>query len=554
MVYSGKLGEPPPVRLPLRVAWVISGAVRTLYLCSFGLRRNVLDAPGDAEYNIFAAVSHEGTEMELQGLAALKYFPETLAMLVDNEVSCRLDPEASRANITTSLIRKSSSGRWGRPRSSWSIQRCLQRNYWYQYPKVGAGFALAMRHARTKGFSYDLAVRARTDVLFTARLDLVAMHLGYVSREATRRAGGEYVANEATGHCGELSQIKATPLCWTMQLSDHFIFGTSDIMMDLWCAPIPVAICPLCFVERGWAVRRMNITSMDDEYPCCEEVLRWNLVFRVGVRQAADEEQEPTLPRFSSFQSSDVPDLSDADVEWFQGDKMRPRSGCPVPTQDKKGPRHELCARAEKKVNHDPWQRLGTDHTRTAKATARMRNAARNQVLAPYRAPLWRIKPGLGFGVRSQKPEKKEKRGGKAENEGKPSKAAKQCMKSKGKSAICRGLDLNHGPQIDVVNSTFSGLGQCSRPTMDACAEQMAAREDPTAPAAPAGGGGKAKAQACPIMGKPCRRCHFWLTDEKSRACLPPNSVLPNVLSGKVRSHIRGERKLRKNGPGEAIV
>ena len=104
MVYSGKLGEPPPVRLPLRVAWVISGAVRTLYLCSFGLRRNVLDAPGDAEYNIFAAVSHEGTEMELQGLAALKYFPETLAMLVDNEVSCRLDPEASRANITTSLM------------------------------------------------------------------------------------------------------------------------------------------------------------------------------------------------------------------------------------------------------------------------------------------------------------------------------------------------------------------------------------------------------------------------------------------------------------------
>ena len=209
MVYTGKLAELPPVKLPLRVAWVVSGAVRTLYLCSFGLRRNVLDAPGNAVYDVFAAVSHEGTEMELQGLAALKYFPETLALLVDNEVACRFDRTSQHANITSSLLRKNPSGRWGRPRNSWAVQSCQQRNYWYQYSKVGVGFAMAARHARSKGFSYDLAVRARTDVLFTARLDLVALHLGYLQRDATLRASGEYLATEATGSCGELSEIKA---------------------------------------------------------------------------------------------------------------------------------------------------------------------------------------------------------------------------------------------------------------------------------------------------------------------------------------------------------
>ena len=209
MVYTGRLAELPPVKLPLRVAWVVSGAVRTLYLCSFGLRRNVLDAPGNAVYEVFAAVSHEGTEMELQGLAALKYFPETLALLVDNEVACRFDRTSQHANITSSLLRKNPSGRWGRPRNSWAVQSCQQRNYWYQYSKVGVGFAMAARHARSKGFSYDLAVRARTDVLFTARLDLVALHLGYLQRDATLRASGEYLATEATGSCGELSEIKA---------------------------------------------------------------------------------------------------------------------------------------------------------------------------------------------------------------------------------------------------------------------------------------------------------------------------------------------------------
>ena len=234
MVYTGKLAELPPVKLPLRVAWVVSGAVRTLYLCSFGFRRNVLDAPGNAVYDVFAAVSHEGTEMELQGLAALKYFPETLALLVDNEVACRFDRTSLHANVTSSLLRKTPSGRWGRSRNSWAVQSCQQRNYWYQYSKVGVGFAMAARHARAKGFSYDLAVRARTDVLFTARLDLVALHLGYLQRDATLRASGEYLATEATGACGELSEIKATQLCWTMQLSDAFLIGTAALMMDLW--------------------------------------------------------------------------------------------------------------------------------------------------------------------------------------------------------------------------------------------------------------------------------------------------------------------------------
>ena len=69
MVWSGgKKQDLPPVRLPLKVAWVVSGAVRTLFLCAFGLRRNVLDVPGHAEFHVFGSVSHEGTDMELQGL------------------------------------------------------------------------------------------------------------------------------------------------------------------------------------------------------------------------------------------------------------------------------------------------------------------------------------------------------------------------------------------------------------------------------------------------------------------------------------------------------
>ena len=237
MVYTGRLAELPPVKLPLRVAWVVSGAVRTLYLCSFGLRRNVLDAPGNAVYEVFAAVSHEGTEMELQGLAALKYFPETLALLVDNEVACRFDRTSQHANITSSLLRKNPSGRWGRPRNSWAVQSCQQRNYWYQYSKVGVGFAMAARHARSKGFSYDLAVRARTDVLFTARLDLVALHLGYLQRDATLRASGEYLATEATGSCGELSEIKAAlpqhPITLTLTRAQSLILGICTLILTL---------------------------------------------------------------------------------------------------------------------------------------------------------------------------------------------------------------------------------------------------------------------------------------------------------------------------------
>ena len=65
----------------------------------------------------------------------------------------------------------------------------------------------------------------------------------------------------------------------------------------------------------AWLLVRANMTSMDASYPCCEEVLRWNLVFRVGVRQAPDEQQEPTLPTFASFASGDLPDLSEQDAE-----------------------------------------------------------------------------------------------------------------------------------------------------------------------------------------------------------------------------------------------
>ena len=109
---GGKKKEPEPVRLPIRVAWIISGAVRTLYLCSFNLRRNVLDVPGDAEYHVFASVSHEGTEMELQGLVGLKYFPETRAILADSEIACRRQGHTGMANISTSMImRRTTSAR-----------------------------------------------------------------------------------------------------------------------------------------------------------------------------------------------------------------------------------------------------------------------------------------------------------------------------------------------------------------------------------------------------------------------------------------------------------
>lgn len=281
------------------------------------------------------------------------------------------------------------------------------------------------------------------------------------------------------------------------------------------------------------------MTSMDTSYPCCEEVLRWNLVFRVGIRQAPDEQQEPTLPTFASFHSGDLPDLSEQDAEWFRSNKMRPRSGCPVPTkasQDKlKLPRHELCVRPDRHVNHDPWQRFGTDHTRTAKATALLGRTTRKiQALAPYRAPLWRLKPGLGFAVRSEAPKKT----------GKGKVARPKPVKKH------RGIELSDGPKLDVVSSTFSGLGLCSSASMAAC-EQLVARqaEGPTVSR-----NRSRSSTSCPIMGKPCRRCHFWFIDENGRACLQPNSTLPSVLSGKVRSHIRGERRLRKNGPGDEAV
>ena len=107
MVYNGgKKQELPPVRLPIKVAWGVSGAVRTLFLCAFGLRRNVLDVPGHAEFYVFGSVSPEGTDMELQGLAALNFLPETRGLVVDNEAACHHNKLNAHANITTSVMRR----------------------------------------------------------------------------------------------------------------------------------------------------------------------------------------------------------------------------------------------------------------------------------------------------------------------------------------------------------------------------------------------------------------------------------------------------------------
>lgn len=496
---GGKKQEQAPVRLPVKVAWIISGAVRTLYLCSFNLRRNVLDVPGEAEYHVFASVAHEGTEMELQGLVGLKYFPETRGILADSEIGCRRQGHTGHANITSSYVwRRTTSARWSHPRTSWAMQSCVKRNLWYQYSKVGQGFQMAARHATMTGQQYDVVVRARTDVLFTAKVDVATMHLGYLSREATLKAAGEYVATESNGFCGGLSESGATELCWTMQLADGFMIGTAALMIDLW----------------------KNMTSMDDSYACCEEIVRWNMAFRVGIRQAADEEQEPTLPKFSAFAPSELPALSPADKDWFNADKMRPRSGCPLPSKEKKMPRHELCVPPARKANHDPWQRLGTSHTRTAKYTLAANGPKGSQILAPYRAPLWRFKPGLGYSIKSDPLEKQ-------------------------KVSVMHGVKVAHVTKTDAVATTFTQLGKCSLATMMACQEQLDddAKTVPDKDAAKESAAAAKKrnsSAACPVMRKPCRKCHFWVTDEVGRACLPPNATMPTVLSTKVRSHVRG--------------
>ena len=493
MVYTGgKKQELPPVRLPIKVAWVVSGAVRTLFLCAFGLRRNVLDVPGHAEFYVFGSVSHEGTDMELQGLAALKFLPETRGLVVDNEAACHHNKLNDHANITTSVMRRSQTGRWSHPRATSAIQSCKQRNLWYQFPKVGMGFKLALRWGVANRVSYDVAVRARSDVLFHAKIDIAALHLGYLSRDATIRAGGEYIAAEANGFCGGLTEKGATELCWTMQVTDGFQIGSADVMMDLWA----------------------NISAMDGGYTCCEEVLRWNLAFRVGVRQAADSEQEPTLPLFKDFATEELPVLSAEDSVWFKADKLRPRSGCPTPSKEKKMPRHELCVRPDRRTNHDPWQRLGTHDTRTAKAAAAMAAAGAtrvgNQLLAPYRAPLWRLKPGLGYGI---KPEPTEKL----------------------KVTKLHGVAVAHVTKTDAVKTSFSGLVKCSEATNEVC---QGGKEGNNRTTAQRSGG-------CPILHKPCRKCHFWITDEHGRACLPPNAVLPSVLKQSLRGRVRDPKGSR---------
>ena len=488
MVWSGgKKQDLPPVRLPLKVAWVMSGAVRTLFLCAFGLRRNVLDVPGHAEFHVFGSVSHEGTDMELQGLAALKFFPETRGLIGDSEAECHGNKANEQANITTSVTRRLPTGRWSRAKMAWAVQSCKQRNLHYQFPKVGAGFKLAMRYAIQNSITYDIAVRARTDVLFHARVDMAALHLGYLSRDATIRAGGEYVATEANGFCGGLSDKGATDLCWTMQMSDGFIIGTADIMFDLW----------------------VNMTSIDDKYMCCEEVLRWNLAFRVGVRQAPDAEQEPTLPKYKDFATDELPRLSDADRQWFEADQMRPRSGCPLPSKEKKMPRHELCVKPDRRTNHDPWQRLGTHETRTAKYTAAVsqRDGGKNQILAPYRAPFWRLKPGLGYPI---KPEPTEKQ----------------------KITYLHGVKVAHVTKTDAVKTSFSGLVKCSDKTNAQCRGGK--------------GGNNTRTGGCPILAKPCRKCHFWMTDPDGRACLPPDAVLPSVLKQSLRGRVRDPSSIKQ--------
>ena len=397
----------------VRVAIVLSGEVRSFEMVAFNLRRHVLQLRSEAEMHVFACVSHAGSHSDLRAIALLESFPETRAMTVESEIACLENETDHEMNISVYTKRwwySDSGRRAGLVTHSSEMRDCRgspkDRGRRYQFGKIGRGFALAAEHADFAAIPYDAAVRMRTDAWFAVPYDLVGIHLALRARHSAKREHGEYLAIESNEHCEGGEEY----LCYGQQISDAFMLGAWNTSRRLW--------------TNLSGIRHKEIFMA---YPCCEEYLVMQLAFSVGVRQASDAEQVPTLPLARSLTSQQLQRVPwVAAKEWFHSDGLPKGSLCGDANALNRShlPAHqqligEICVPPGARSNPDPWDPSKCDRPARLErcsverhldscvpqwcaggSNALTRYAKKfghkgHQPLAPYTAPLYRLKHAL---------------------------------------------------------------------------------------------------------------------------------------------------------------
>ena len=147
-----------PLRRQLRVAWTITGQIRTFGRLHDSLVRNVLNLRPHTRIDVFASVVQAGEASELRGLSKLRGLAQLRGLEVEDQRACA-EPGANAANVSVR--------RWewpGAVASEATIVVECQKLRALHYRHVTAAFAMSKAYAdRARQGVYDVGVRTRTD-------------------------------------------------------------------------------------------------------------------------------------------------------------------------------------------------------------------------------------------------------------------------------------------------------------------------------------------------------------------------------------------------------
>lgn len=404
----------PLGRVKLRVAWTLCGQLRSFGLGLPHWRLNVLDLPGNEQtaIDVFAVVTHEDLPTDRLALASLETLPEMRSLVAENQERCRavrLDAE-TRVNVSvTRMLRNGPGSPLTLTGSSWLWRACGGRGVDTQYPFIGMAFVMAAQHASRLGITYDVAVRARPDYYWPLPFDVARVHSAFRQRASTVASGGEYLASDTANDralaCARQAAGGGNSSCYLLALGDMLMFGTFKLSQSLW---------------EGMLGNQSQRWGYHATVPCCEDYLFLHLAYRLGVRQAPDAELVPTLPAYSWWANASSmhpvhdhlaihalmaegearrPWLKDS---WFR-DRPVPGTNCsaggePPSHQATSRSKHEstpsvneMCVPPQRHRNRCPWRHSNLQWW----ILGHRRKLSWVQQLAPYRAPLYRLKSHL---------------------------------------------------------------------------------------------------------------------------------------------------------------
>ena len=156
-----------PSHRQLRVAWTITGQIRTFGRLHDSLVRNVLNLRPHTRIDVFASVVYVGEASE-RGLSKLRGLAQLRGLEVEDQRACA-EPNAKAANVSVR--------RWewpGAVASETTTAIECQRLRALHYRHVTAAFAMSKAYAdRARQGVYDVGVRARTDEWYALLLALI---------------------------------------------------------------------------------------------------------------------------------------------------------------------------------------------------------------------------------------------------------------------------------------------------------------------------------------------------------------------------------------------